>query len=298
MTSTRAVTTTTTSTTTTTTTAFVKAKKSSKKKSRRNRKKGKTVDYSTLFDLNTDNLELEDAAVSGPVSPNEKNSIFSMGRSQSRGAVNGIHPNTRKIAGMLRHRMLAMGIQIRFLDLLGYGCWCSFLIRHDLRPRNKEPSDKIDEICRKWSKCHECSSIDSYYQCSAQGHDIYQVQGIIATGKFTCASNEDSCALRSCECDTELVYKLSDLLANDPKNFNIMNSYEKGFSPYSQCIEKRMMSDRKSDKCCGEFPDRFPFWSNMSQKACCGSKTYDVNLFDCCHGAKLVPKSMNCPRQM
>ena len=148
--------------------------------------------------------------------------------------------------------MLAMGIQIRFLDLLGYGCWCSFLIRHDLRyavhtlrtfflwdsnlanlvfrPRNKEPSDKIDEICRKWSKCHECSSIDSYYQCSAQGHDIYQVQGIIATGKFTCASeyrriysifkiqmiftelivgNEDSCALRSCECDTELVYKVT-----------------------------------------------------------------------------------------
>ena len=102
MTSTRAITTTTTSTTTTTTTAFVKPKKSSKKKSRRNRKKGKTVDYSTLFDLNTDNLELEDAAVSGPVSPNEKKSIFSMGRSQSRGAVNGIHPNTRKIAGMLR----------------------------------------------------------------------------------------------------------------------------------------------------------------------------------------------------
>jgi hypothetical protein len=101
ITSTRVLTTTTTSTTTTTTTAFVKPKKSSNKKSRRNRKKGKNVDYSTLFDLNTDNLELEDAAVSSPISPN-KNTIFSMSRSQSRGEVNGIHPNTRKIAGMLR----------------------------------------------------------------------------------------------------------------------------------------------------------------------------------------------------
>ena len=104
ITSTRVITTTTTSTTTTTTTAFVKPKKSSNKKSRRNRKKGKNVDYSTLFDLNTDNLELEDAAVSSPLSPNQ-NSIFSMSRSQSRGEVNGIHPNTRKIAGMLRKEL-------------------------------------------------------------------------------------------------------------------------------------------------------------------------------------------------
>lgn len=101
ITSTRVIISTTTSTTTTTTTAFVKPKKSSHKKSRRNRKKGKNVDYSTLFDLNTDNLELEDAAISTPQSPNNNN-ILSMSRSQSRGEVNGIHPNTRKIAGMLR----------------------------------------------------------------------------------------------------------------------------------------------------------------------------------------------------
>ena len=39
-------------------------------------------------------------------------------------------------------------------------CWCTFLIKHDLRPQNMSPIDEIDEICRQWTKCHECSSID------------------------------------------------------------------------------------------------------------------------------------------
>ena len=102
MTSTQVVTSTTTSTSTTSTTAFIKPKKTNKKKSRRNRKNGKKIDYSTFFDLNTDNLALDAAASSAPKSPNDKNNIFSMSRSQGRGQSNGIHPNTRKIAGMLR----------------------------------------------------------------------------------------------------------------------------------------------------------------------------------------------------
>ena len=61
---------------------------------------------------------------------------------------------------MLRVRLLAMGLKNDFKDLLGYGCWCNFLIKHDLRPKNMMPVDEIDEICRLWSKCHECSSID------------------------------------------------------------------------------------------------------------------------------------------
>ena len=76
---------------------------------------------------------------------------------------------------MLRVRLLALGIKRDFKDLLGYGCWCNFLIKHDLRPKNMMALDEIDEVCRLWAKCHECSSIDSYYQCSDQGHDEYKV---------------------------------------------------------------------------------------------------------------------------
>ena len=54
------------------------------------------------------------------------------------------------------------------------------------------PNDQIDELCRQWTKCHECSSIDSYYQCSAQGHDEYKVRGIVATGKFSCECKSQS----------------------------------------------------------------------------------------------------------
>lgn len=107
MTSTNVITTTelptTTFTTTTTTTAFVKPRKQNKKK-RKNRKPGKNIDYSTYFDLNTENLALDDAT--SPKSPNDNKSIFSMGRSQGKGQDNGIHPNTRKIAGMLRKRLI------------------------------------------------------------------------------------------------------------------------------------------------------------------------------------------------
>ena len=37
---------------------------------------------------------------------------------------------------MLRVRLLALGIKRDFKDLLGYGCWCNFLIKHDLCPKN------------------------------------------------------------------------------------------------------------------------------------------------------------------
>ena len=57
-------------------------------------------------------------------------------------------------------------IWVQHFPLIAYyfnqSCWCTFLIKHDLRPKNMIPLDEIDEICRLWSKCHECSSIDRY----------------------------------------------------------------------------------------------------------------------------------------
>lgn len=60
-----------------------------------------------------------------------------------------IHPNTRNIAGMLRYRLLALGVSMNFKDLLGYGCWCTFLIRHDM-----VKNDIDEKISTSLPRCH------------------------------------------------------------------------------------------------------------------------------------------------
>jgi len=216
---------------------------------------------------------------------------------RSRTSEQQIHPNTRNIAGMLRYRLLALGVkQPDFKDLLGYGCWCTFLIKHDLRPKNMSPIDEIDEICRQWTKCHECSSIDSYYECSDQGHDEYKVRGIVATGLFSCESNESECSMKACQCDTQLVYKMSNIFETKSDIFDFTKTYKSGYNPYTQCRKARTTSDKKPDTCCGEETNRYPFYSMRGQKACCKNRTYDTGMFTCCEDGSLISLGRRCFR--
>ena len=104
------------------------------------RKSKKARDDYQFFSINTDNLGLQAEYDASTGAPLDFGSLLIHGRA---GGVTGskspairkpaleIHPNTRNIAGMLRYRLLALGVQMNFKDLLGYGCWCTFLIRHD-----------------------------------------------------------------------------------------------------------------------------------------------------------------------
>ena len=60
------------------------------------------------------------------------------------------------------------------------------------------------------------------------------------------------------------------------------------FNPETECVARNgggygssgFSSDEKS--CCGDYPFRHPFKTGAGQRACCGSRTYEVGVFDCC----------------
>jgi len=106
------------------------------------------------------NFYLDSTEDSGLVGQNHHEVI--PGRQRSRSS-HELHKNTKNLAGMLRFRLAALGIKSPpFTEILRYGCWCSFLLKQEKRPKNMEPVDEIDKLCRKRSKCHECASLDRF----------------------------------------------------------------------------------------------------------------------------------------
>ena len=65
--------------------------------------------------------------------------------------------------------------------------------------------------------------------------------------------------------------------------FEIWLQHVYGFDVNDQCLTQQGQQGQKSEKwCCGVEPHRHPFKYNNGERACCGSKTYDVNILTCC----------------
>lgn len=54
-------------------------------------------------------------------------------------------------------------------------------------------------------------------------------------------------------------------------------------------------ANKKNDKCCGEYPARFPFRSDANSRKCCRNKTYLVNSLKCCENTgELIGFGIDC----
>ena len=80
------------------------------------------------------------------------------------------------------------------------------------------------------------------------------------------------CSMKACQCDTQLVYKMSAIFESKSDIFDLTKTYKSGYNPYTQCRKARTTSDKKADKCCGDETNRYPFYSMRGQKACCKSR--------------------------
>ena len=43
----------------------------------------------------------------------------------------------------------------------------------------------------------------------------------------------------------------------------------------------------QKDKCCGNYPERFPFASMDGNRGCCGGRTFDTSIMECCADGQL-----------
>ena len=62
-------------------------------------------------------------------------------------------------------------------------------------------------------------------------------------------------------------------------------SHRRGFDPSHDqgCPVKNGIKGVSGEKrCCGAYPNRFPFKTLDGDRACCGSRTYNTQLLNCC----------------
>ena len=97
------------------------------------------------------------------------------------------------------------------------------------------------------------------------------------------AANPGTCERTSCECDLRLAQSLYEF----SYDFQKPNMASQGFDPITQCKASGQGEGQTAvvDQCCGATPNRFPFYSDNGNRACCNGKTYNSAALVCCsHG--------------
>jgi len=189
----------------------------------------------------------------------------------------GFDDNRQEIANMLAFKLDAYGYSsVSFTDVLSSGCWCNFINNYD--KRHGHPVGSMDTACRAHSHCYKCMAMD--FACTEE-QTAYQVFLDTKTDEFTCEKNDNPCALNACQCDVELVNNLVLAAGDDSYQVASLTEYG-GFDAQVQCVSGGGAGAGKPDQCCGDFPKRFPFYSNNGKRECCSGKTYNTYSLECC----------------
>jgi len=188
-----------------------------------------------------------------------------------------------------------------------YGCWCLPDAAHTVAGNGAgQPVDEVDASCKRQASCYECAQMDhqgrtcspdstqySYNLVSdvnePDNHELKSIECLDDpnSGKNGRWSEKYSCRRSICECDKKLAEDLRE-------NFYIWthdNHSEQGtFDPPTQCIKSFSTGSGQEGppECCGDYPERFPYKSQNGARNCCGNKTYDVTMFECCSDGSLA----------
>lgn len=192
----------------------------------------------------------------------------------------------------------------RFLRYCHYGCYCLTDPLYSLTPppNRGAPRDPIDAACKVQHQCYECAKMDHPSRtCTA---DKVQYSYVLMRDdndptnhwKKSIECTDDpmskkkpgkispkwSCRRSMCECDKRLAEKLRE-------NFSVWNdqfSTSLGNFDTSVCVAPRGTGpgDEGEPECCGnQFGGaRFPFNNRNGKRSCCGGKTFDTQMFQCC----------------
>lgn len=175
---------------------------------------------------------------------------------------------------------------------LFYGCYCFPDGNTKLFSGYGEPIDEVDRVCKAFQTCYRCVGID-FGQEECINSKGYEFQGLYddtsGEKQLVCKDNgkgeSSRCSRAQCECDKDLAHRLAEMeIAWNPM-------YQGGkyglFDRASTCAAQErsaVESEVIEPKCCGYYPKRTPYAYNGPNgiRNCCGSKTYDPNVLECC----------------
>lgn len=194
-----------------------------------------------------------------------------------------------------------------------YGCYCLPAL-HDsegaLAPKARgTPVDSVDKACKVQTDCYwcvknaedqvrpACDETAKYkYELTFDSNDPDNVnlRGITCKDPWADdpkGNKKSHCKRAICECDRGLAYRLRDAQNDwDSNNHKVWST--PGFNDAvcsssgtaNGCSTPGGCSGGPKDQCCGDYTDngyRYPY-SSGGGRACCGSRTYDPTMLDCC----------------
>lgn len=164
-------------------------------------------------------------------------------------------------------------------QMLKYGCWCQ-LHDENWEVSNKgTPMDHLDNACRSWFKCYECIGMDEE-SCNGFNNRYGKIVYHTSTSSLSCenAGGAGSCKRNACECDL----KLGLTMFQYAHEFDPEYSSENDFDPVGECVASGGGPGFQPNECCGNYPERFPFYSYDGTRGCCNGKTFDAENLVCC----------------
>lgn len=218
---------------------------------------------------------------------------------------------------------------VDMLELLEYGCWCYF--DGDYTKGRGEPVDNFDDLCKQLHHNYDCAAMDAEseadFDCLPWEAD-YQVFSFYSYSmdiemECTSKNRNNKCNQRSCIIEMTFVLRLMqqyhigsypydryqtwagfDVETCSPVvdyHYNDMVSDVVGKlesdSLVSQDIqdveelERGLLGIGNERQCCGRYPDRFPYKPKSGMTECCGWRTYDTRILNCCGDLSL---EMSC----
>lgn len=216
------------------------------------------------------------------------------------------------IAGADFSNNTVTGIPDSILEIVvGYGCYCNFL-SGEYEKANGRPADGLDQICKGWHTGYFCARIDNE-ECSAMDVDYVSVTQnqfdannyiffpsfdpfttAVLTDEILAdcevANNFDGCKTQACLIDSTFVaFVMAYVMESE-----VAGQFPIPGTPCPVIDPTRAPEHGPPLACCGTEAERFPFLTDNGNRACCGTITYEVALFDCCDaGSSLI--SVSCP---
>jgi len=172
-----------------------------------------------------------------------------------------------------------------------YGCWCYFQTDHG---RGKgQVQNAVDGICQVLHHGYTCIKMDAINVNDMLGCDpfahTYNLQQTLGNSQqeleMECiASNPgDKCAQAICLVEAKFILNFIQIGTTPGFVFDASLKHEFGtFNPDMCVTGANGGSNWTEDMCCGDYPLRFPFKSKGGARDCCGNRTYNTALQQCC----------------
>jgi len=190
---------------------------------------------------------------------------------------------------LLDYQFLGLGVEEKALEALqsytseltDYGCWCRPKYDSTLKG---SPIDEIDKVCYKFWRSSLCNEfLDS--ACGVDSQEI-TMEFKNSTGEILCSDGND-CQMNACRSFSMLVDELINALLETTKSQGVFTIAKHDEEKHGKCKNGR--GGLKVEACCGANPDHFPFKPDNGRRQCCGKKTIDTSMSQCC-GDKVCPK--------